>query len=89
VSLWTTSLTTSGLWSARIADFITKGIPGYERKILLEEADAYSALPMLLDAIDGRCESCDEEYLYKQKEIMRDEAQVPENFVAHPLFRFT
>jgi hypothetical protein len=59
---------------------------GYEHKVLLE-ADAFSSLPMLPDKIDVRCDSCGEEYSYKLKEVMRDEVQVPEVFVPHPLFK--
>jgi len=44
---------------------------------------------MLPDKIAVRCESCGEEDLYKQKEIMRDEVQVPETFIPHPLFKLS
>jgi hypothetical protein len=64
-----------------------KGNTGYEHKILLGEADAFTSLPMLPDEIEVRCDSCSEEYSYKQKEIMRDEVQVPEVFAPHPLFK--
>ena len=64
-----------------------KGNTGYEHKILVGEADAFSSLPMLPDKVDVRCGSCGEEYLYKRKEIMRDEVPVPEVFVPHPLFK--
>jgi hypothetical protein len=64
-----------------------KGNTGYEHKILLGEADAFSSLPMLPENIDVRCDSCGEEYSYKQKEVMRDEVQVPEQFTPHPLFK--
>ena len=67
----------------------TKCNTGYEHKILLGEADAYSSLPMLPDKIEVRCDGCGEEYSYKQKEIMRDEIQIPETFVPHPLFKFS
>jgi len=60
---------------------------GYEHKVLLGEADAYSSLPMLPDKIEVRCERCGEEYSYRQKEIMRDEVQIPETFTPHPLFK--
>jgi len=69
--------------------FHHKGNIGYEHKILLGEADAYSSLPMLPDKIEVRCDSCGEEYFYKQKEIMRDEIQIPETFLPHPLFKFS
>ena len=64
-----------------------KGNTGYEHRVLLGETDAFSPLPMLPEQIDVRCDSCGEEYSYKQKEVMRDEVQVPETFVAHPLFK--
>lgn len=64
-----------------------KGNTGYEHKILLGEADAFGGLPMLPETIEVRCNSCGEEYLYKQKEVMRDEIQMPETFVPHPLFK--
>jgi hypothetical protein len=67
--------------------FHHKGNTGYEHKILLGEADAFSALPMLPEKISVRCDSCGEEYSYKQKEVMRDEVQVPDNFLPHPLFK--
>ena len=69
--------------------FRHKGNIGYEHTILLGEADAYSSLPMLPDKIDVRCDSCGEEYSYRAKEIMRDEIQIPETFVPHPLFKFS
>jgi len=62
---------------------------GYEHKILLGEADAYSSLPMLPDNIEVQCDACGEDYSYEQKEIMRDEVQIPETFVPHPLFKLT
>ena len=64
-----------------------KGNIGYEHRILLGEADAFGSLPMLPEAIAVCCDSCGEEFSYKQKEIMRDQVQVPENFVPHPLFK--
>jgi hypothetical protein len=64
-----------------------KGNIGYEHKILLGEADAYATLPMLPETIRVRCNGCGEEYWYKQKDVMRDQVQVPEVFVPHPLFR--
>jgi len=67
--------------------FHHKGNTGYEHHILLGETDAFSSLPMLPDKIEVRCESCGEEYAYKLKEIMRDEIEVPEHFVPHPLFK--
>jgi hypothetical protein len=42
---------------------------------------------MLPDKVDVHCDSCGEENSYKRKEIMRDEVQVPEVFVPHPLFK--
>jgi hypothetical protein len=67
--------------------FHHKGNIGYEHKILLGEADAYGTLPMLPEKIEIRCDNCGEEYSYKQKEVMRDEVQVSESFVPHPLFK--
>jgi hypothetical protein len=67
--------------------FHHKGNTGYEHKILLGEADAFSALPMLPEKISVRCDSCGEEYSYNQNEVMRDEIQVPDNFLPHPLFK--
>jgi hypothetical protein len=67
--------------------FHHKGNTGYEHKILLGEADAFGSLPMLPDKIEVLCDSCGEEFSYKQKEIMRDEVQVPEHFVPHSLFK--
>lgn len=64
-----------------------KGNTSYEHKILLGEADAFASLPMLPDKIEVRCDSCGEELSYKRKEIMRDQVQVPEVFVPHPLFK--
>src|SRR5215475_9084340 len=61
--------------------FHHKGNTGYEHKILLGEADAYATRPMLPEKIEIRCDRCGEEYSYKQKEVMRDEVQVPESFV--------
>ena len=34
-----------------------------------------------------RCDRCGEEDSYKQKEVMRDEVQVPGPFAPHPLFK--
>jgi len=42
---------------------------------------------MLPDKIEVHCDSCGEEYSYKQKEILRDEVQVPVTFEPHPLFK--
>jgi hypothetical protein len=42
---------------------------------------------MLPEKIEVRCDNCGEEYSYKRKEVVRDEVQVPENFVPHPLFK--
>lgn len=67
--------------------FHHKGNIGYEHKILLGEADAYAALPMLPEAIEVRCDNCGDSYSYKRREIMRDEVQVPETFAPHPLFK--
>ena len=67
--------------------FHHKGNVGYEHNILLGETDAYSPPAMLPEKIKVRCDNCGEEYSYKQKEIMRDEVQVPEAFVPHPLFK--
>jgi hypothetical protein len=39
------------------------------------------------DKIEVRCDSCSEEYSFKPKTIMRDEVQVPESFMPHPLFK--
>jgi hypothetical protein len=50
-----------------------KGNTGYEHKILLGEADAFSSLPMLPETINVRSDSSGEEYSYMQKEVMRDE----------------
>jgi len=41
------------------------------------------------DKIEVRCDACGEDYSYKQKEIMRDEVQIPGTFVPHPLFKLT
>lgn len=60
-----------------------KGNIGYEHRILLGETDAFEALPMLPETVKIRCDNCDEEYSYKRKEVLRDEVQVPENFVPH------
>ena len=64
-----------------------KGNIGYEHKILLGESDAYATLPMLPEKFKVRCNSCGEEYSYKPKDVMRDEVQVPEVFIPHPLFK--
>lgn len=64
-----------------------KGNTGYEHHILLGETDAFSPLPMLPEKIAIRCDRCGEEYSYKRKEVMRGEAQIPETFVPHPLFK--
>jgi hypothetical protein len=37
--------------------------------------------------IEVRCDSCRKAYSYKRSEILRDEVQVPEAFVPHPLFK--
>jgi hypothetical protein len=67
--------------------FHHKGNLGYEHHIRLAETDAYSPLPMLTEPIQVRCDSCGQQYSYKLKEILRAEAEVPEHFVSHPLFR--
>jgi len=67
--------------------FHHKSNTGYEHKILLGETDAFSSLPVLPEKVEVRCDDCGEEYSYKIKEVLRDEVQVPETFVAHPLFR--
>jgi len=54
---------------------------------LAGETNVFSSLPMLPDKVDVHCDSCGEENSYKRKEIMRDEVQVPEVFVPHPLFK--
>ena len=59
---------------------------GYEHRIVLGEADAFSPMPMLTEEIQVRCDSCAEEYSYKRKEVLRAEIEVPQTFVAHPLF---
>ena len=64
-----------------------KGNISYEHRILLGETDAYSALPMLPESIDVRCDSCGEEYSYKVKDVVRDETQISDAFAPHPLFR--
>ena len=67
--------------------FHHKGNIGYEHKILLGEADAFGGPPTLPEKVEIRCDSCGEAYSYKRKEVMRDEVQVPESFVPHPLFK--
>lgn len=60
---------------------------GYTHKIPLGEAGVYGARPMLPETIKVRCNSCGKEYSYEQEEVMRDEVQIPEAFVPHPLFK--
>ena len=67
--------------------FHHKGNLSYEHQIVLGETDAYSALPMLTQRISVRCDSCGEEYAYNPNEILRNLMEVPEGFIAHPLFR--
>ena len=67
--------------------FHHRGNVGYDHPIKLGETDAYGPLPMLTESIKIRCDSCGEEYSYKRKEGMRAQAEVPENFVPHPLFK--
>jgi len=67
--------------------FHHKGNLSYEHQIVLGETDAYSALPMLTQRISVRCDSCGEEYDYSQNEVLRNLMEVPEGFIAHPLFR--
>jgi hypothetical protein len=67
--------------------FHHKDNTGYEHRILLGETDAFSSHPMLPAMIEVRCDSCRKAYSYKRSEILRDEVQVPEAFVPHPLFK--
>jgi len=60
---------------------------GYENRILLGDSDAYAALPMLQKRSGCGAIIGGEEYSYKQKEVMRDEVQVPETFKPQPLFK--
>ena len=61
----------------------------YAHQIALGETDTYSPLPLAAttECVKVRCNDCGEEYSYKASEIMRNEVDVPGDFVAHPLFR--
>ena len=67
--------------------FHHKGNTGYEHRIILAEADAFSSLPLLPEEIRVRCDKCGEEYNYKRKEVLRDQVQVPESLSPHPFFK--
>jgi len=69
--------------------FHHKGNIAYEHHILLGVTDAFASLPILPEKIKVRCDSCGEEYSYKETDMLRDEAQIPESFNAHPLFNTT
>ena len=67
--------------------FHHKGNTSYAHQIPLAATDAFSALPMLTEQLRVRCERCGEEYSYKQSEVLRNEIEVPEQFIAHPIFK--
>ena len=59
----------------------------YRHKILLAEADAVTSRPPVHGPFSVRCDMCGKEYVYKPSDVLRLEKQLPEGFVAHPLFR--
>jgi len=59
----------------------------YVHQIPLGETDAFSCLPMLPQSFEVRCDRCSAEYSYKAQDVLRNEIQLPEDFVPHPLFR--
>ena len=58
----------------------------HKHTIPLGETDAISPLPVLDAQLKVRCNECGEEYLYKPKEILRAEIEVPKSFIPHPSF---
>lgn len=67
--------------------FHHKSNTSYEHRIILGEADAFTPMPMLTDQVKVRCDKCGEEYSYRPKDVLRAEMEVPNAYVAHPLFK--
>jgi hypothetical protein len=67
--------------------FHHKSNTSYEHRIILGEADQFTAPPMLTDQLKVRCDNCGEEYSYQQKDVLRAEMDFPPTFAAHPLFK--
>jgi len=67
--------------------FHHKGNTSYAHRIALGETDAYSSPPMLTQQVTVRCDHCGAEYAYKPTEILRNEMEIPADFVPHPMFR--
>jgi hypothetical protein len=59
----------------------------FGHRILLGETDSISDLPITAPRITVRCDACDKEYEYSQKEILKFESDPVDSFVEHPLFR--
>ena len=57
-----------------------------EHPILLGETDPYSPPPPIKKTFKAKCDACGKEYSYDEHDILRFEAELPEAFVAHPLF---
>jgi hypothetical protein len=55
--------------------------------IMLGETDSVSAPPRLEGGFRVKCDDCGKEYVYHSADLLRFEAEPPEFFVAHPLFR--
>lgn len=58
----------------------------YRHEIPLAETDAVASRPSVKVPF-VRCDSCGKEYLYKPSDVFRLEKELPEGFIAHPLFR--
>ena len=58
----------------------------FGHKIPLGETDAVLPPPNLEGRLSVRCDECGHEYLYRPKDLMRIELELPDWFTPHPLF---
>ena len=59
----------------------------FRHRIPLAETDAVTPLPRLGKHFTVRCDECRKTYIYKPKDVLRVELELPESFKPHPLFR--
>ena len=55
-------------------------------KIILGESDSVAARPALPRRFPVLCDECGKIYCYRYSDVARFQAEIPESFVAHPLF---
>jgi hypothetical protein len=56
-------------------------------RIPLGETDGVLSLPALDTRFTVRCDECGKDYIYRPSDVRRYNQELPESFIAHPLFR--